>query len=82
MGGLDQELIQGLQSMDPTERLLAEVWLIENGDESMNFLENAIETGAVAPCLAGPCMAEILRRKLRGEVRSATTWLVMDAVCC
>lgn len=77
--GMEQELIRGLQSMDPTERLLAEVWLIENGEESMDLMENAITNGAVSPCVVGRCMAEILHRKLRGETRSATTWLLMDA---
>lgn len=79
---LDQELLQALQSMDRTKRLLAEAWLVENGDESMWYLEHAIGSGAVAPSVVGPCMAEILRRKLRGEMRSATTWLVAEACCC
>lgn len=79
---VEQELIHGLRSADPTERLLAEAWLIENGETSMSFLEDAIATGAVTPLLAGPCMAEILRRKIRGETRSSSMWLVMEVSCC
>ena len=76
-----QELLRGLASVDPTERLLAEAWLVENGQESMDFLEHAIAAGAVNPQRVGPCMAEILRRELWGESRSPTTWLIMDVSC-
>jgi hypothetical protein len=79
---VEQELIHGLRSADPTERLLAEAWLIENGETSMSFLEDALAAGTVTPWLAGPCMAEILRRKIWGDNRSPSRWLVMEVSCC
>lgn len=67
------ELLRGLQSADPNLKLLAEVLLAENGEESMRLLEEAIAAGWLSPHLAGPCMAEILRRQVRGEASTMVT---------
>jgi hypothetical protein len=55
------ELVEGLESSDPSLRLLAWNLLVENGKQSMHFLESAVATGKVSPQVAGPLMAEILR---------------------
>ncbi len=60
------ELVEALESSDPCLRLLAQSLLVENGEQSMDLLENAVATGKVSPQVAGPCMAEILRG---GEAR-------------
>jgi hypothetical protein len=55
------ELVEALESPDPRLRLLAQTLLVENGQDSMRLLEDAVATGIVSPQVAGPCMAEILR---------------------
>jgi hypothetical protein len=55
------ELVEALESPDPSLRLLAQSLLVENGESSMDLLEGAVATGIVSPQAAGWCMAEILR---------------------
>ena len=55
------DLVDGLESSDPEVRLLAQTFLVENGESSMGLLESALALGIVDPDVAGPCMAEILR---------------------
>ena len=57
------ELAEALKSPEPRLRLLAQNLLIENGEVSMDLLEDAVVQGIVSPEGAGPCMAEILRRR-------------------
>jgi hypothetical protein len=65
------ELVEALQSTDPTLRLLAQSLLVETGKDSMDLLEDAVARGVLRPEVAGPCMAEILRsgqaRQTRGQ---------------
>lgn len=56
------ELVEALQFSNPNLRMLAQTFLIETGKDSMELLEGAVARGAVSPEVAGPCMAEILRR--------------------
>ncbi len=56
------ELVEALESPDPRLRLLAQSLLVENGEDSMDLLEGAVARGIIGPQVAGPCMAEILRR--------------------
>jgi hypothetical protein len=62
------ELVEALESRDPRLRLLAQALLVDNGEDSMRLLENAVAAGVVSPQVAGPCMAEILRS---GQARQA-----------
>ena len=55
------DLVDGLKSMDPAVRLLAETLLVASGERSMGLLESALAAGIVDPDIAGPCMVEILR---------------------
>ena len=55
------DLVEALESPDFCVRLLAQSLLVENGEHSMDLLENAVATGIVSPQAAGPCMTEILR---------------------
>ncbi|MGB9073923.1 MAG: hypothetical protein WCC22_14890 [Terriglobales bacterium] len=55
------ELVEALESPDPSQRFLAQALLIETGEDSMDLLEGAVASGIVSPGVAGPCMAEILR---------------------
>jgi hypothetical protein len=65
------ELVEALESPDPSLRLLAQGLLVENGEDSMDLLEGAVAQGIVSPDVAGPCMAEILRsgraKQIRGQ---------------
>lgn len=65
------ELVEALQSRDPSLRLLAQSLLVETGKDSMDLLEGAVARGILSPEAAGPCMAEILRsgqvRQTRGQ---------------
>jgi hypothetical protein len=56
------ELVEALESPDPCLRQFAQSLLVENGKDSMDLLEGAVARGIVSPQVAGPCMAEILRR--------------------
>jgi hypothetical protein len=55
------DLVEGLESMDPELRLLAQTFLVESGEHAIGLLESALAAGIVDPSVAGPCMAEILR---------------------
>ena len=55
------DLVAGLESSDPTVRVLAQELLVQSGEYSMGLLESALTAGVVNPNVAGPCMAEILR---------------------
>jgi len=55
------ELVEALESPDPDLRSLAQSFLVESGEDSMDLLESAVATGIVSPQAAGPCMTEILR---------------------
>ena len=55
------ELVEALQSTDPSLRLLAQSLLVETGEDSMDLLEGAVPRGILSPEVAGPGMAEILR---------------------
>ncbi|MBZ5613821.1 MAG: hypothetical protein LAO23_07425 [Acidobacteriia bacterium] len=66
------ELVDGLESSDPCLRLLAWNLLVENGEQSMDFLESAVATGQVSPQVAGPLMAEILRSGEAGPIGGKT----------
>lgn len=68
--GLD--LVEGLESGDPKLRLLAQMLLVESGEDSMGLLQSALATGALSPEVAGPCIAEILR------IRFASHWTTKD----
>src|SRR5665811_2569684 len=49
------DLVDGLKSMDPAVRLLAETLLVASGERSMGLLESALAAGIVDPDIAGPC---------------------------
>jgi len=55
------DLVDGLKSGDPEVSVLAQTFLVENGESSMGLLESALAMGIIDPEVAGPCMAEILR---------------------
>jgi hypothetical protein len=55
------ELVEALQSSDPSLRMLAQTFLVETANNSMDLLEGAVASGVLRPEVAGPCMAEILR---------------------
>jgi hypothetical protein len=66
------ELVEGLQSSNPDLRLLAHIFLVETGKDSMDLLEGAVARGDLSPEVAGPCMAEILRSAHAGRDRTRT----------
>ena len=76
------ELIRGLQSVDPGLRSVAKVLLVENGQRSMQLLEDALAAGSLSPCIAVQCIAEILREQIRQECRQTTTWTPIDVSEC
>ena|SRR5579864_373317 len=55
------DLVDGLKSSDPEVSVLAQTFLVENGESSMGLLESALAMGIIDSKAAGPCMAEILR---------------------
>lgn len=55
------ELVEALGSPDPRVRQVAQCFLVESGEKSMELLEDAVRAGIVAPETVGPCMAELLR---------------------
>jgi hypothetical protein len=63
------ELVEALESPDPRLRLLAQAFLVDNGDNSLSLLESAVATGMASPETVGPCMAEILRNERRRQDR-------------
>ena len=63
------ELVEALESPDPCLRLLAQSFLVENGEDSMDLLEGAVARGVLSPEVAGPCMAEILRSGQARQIR-------------
>jgi hypothetical protein len=73
------ELVDALQSSDPSLRMLAQTFLVETGKDSMDLLEGAVARGALSPEVAGPCMAEILRR---GQARQISPQHVGDVLLC
>jgi hypothetical protein len=78
--GLD--LIEGLESADPKLRVLAQMLLVESGEDSVGLLESALAAGVVSPAAAGPCIAEILRiryTKPTGRVKGWNGVLLADA---
>jgi hypothetical protein len=64
------ELVEALQSSDPSLRMLAQTFLVETGKDSMDLLEGAVARGALSPEVAGPCMAEILRSGQARRIRT------------
>jgi hypothetical protein len=64
------ELVEALQSSDPSLRILAQTFLVETGKDSMDLLEGAVARGALSPEAAGPCMAEILRSGQARQIRT------------
>jgi hypothetical protein len=66
------ELVEALESPDPCLRFLAQSFLVESGEHSMDLLESAVATGIVRPQVAGPCMAEILRSRQARETSEQT----------
>ena len=54
------ELVEALESADPSLRSLAQALLVESGEPSMDLLEDAVATGRVSPQIASSCMVEIL----------------------
>jgi hypothetical protein len=57
------ELLAALDAPDPCLRRLAQTLLVENGNQSMDLLEYAVQNGMVNPEVAGPCMVEILQKE-------------------
>lgn len=77
------ELIEGLQSSDPSLRMLARTFLVETGKNSMDLLEGAVARGDLSPEVAGPCMAEILRSGQAAQTRGqAITQRLGDVLLC
>jgi len=66
------ELLVALDAPDPYLRLLAQILLVENGEQSMDLLEYAVANGIVNPEVAGPCMVEILQSEQHGQTEDAT----------
>ena len=62
------DLVDGLKSRDPEIRVLAETFLVDSGESSMGLLESALALGVVDADIAGPCIAEIFRRRLAKPV--------------
>ncbi len=77
------ELVEALESPDPRLRLLAQSFLLENGEDSMDLLESAVARGSISPEAAGPSMAEILRsaRVRQTGGRTAKRRLVDASLC-
>ena len=81
--GAGWELVEALQSSDPSLRMLAQTFLVETGKDSMDLLEGAVARGALSPEMAGPCMAEILRRGQARQIRTpASPQHVGDVLLC
>jgi hypothetical protein len=55
------KLLEGLESPDPTLRMLAQTFLVEGGSASMRILEGALSAGVLSSGTAAPCIAEILQ---------------------
>ncbi len=73
------ELVEALHSKDPKTREIAQGILLEGGDTSFDFMEDAIRAGAAAPEALGACMAEILRRRQSRESGERQTTRCCDA---
>ncbi len=77
------ELVEALQSSDPSLRMLARIFLVETGRDSMDLLEGAVASGILRPDVAGPCMAEILRSGQTGQTcRQAIPQHLGDVLLC
>ena len=76
------ELIRGLQSLDSGLRSIAQVLLLENGQRSIELLENALAAGSLSPYIAVQCITEILRKQIRQERTQKTTRIPIDVSEC
>ena len=77
------ELVEALQFSEPSLRMLAQTFLVETGKDSMDLLEGAVASGTLSPEVAGPCMAEILRRGQARQISiQAIPQHVSDVLLC
>lgn len=77
------ELVEALQSPDARLRSLAQSFLVETGEDSMDLLEGAVAGGILSPEVAGPCMAEILSNgRARQTPRKAVKKHLGNALIC
>jgi HEAT repeat protein len=77
------ELIEALESVDPSVRAIARLLLVDKGADSLLLLEDALVTGAINPATASECMAEIMRnRQVPQAARQITSRHLFDVLLC
>jgi hypothetical protein len=77
------ELIEALESADPSVRAIARIMLVDKGEDSLLLLEDALVTGAINPATASECMAEIMRnRRMPKPAREITSRHLFDVLLC
>ena len=77
------ELIEALESADPSVRAVARLLLVDKGEDSLLLLEDALVTGAINRATASGCMAEIMRNRQTPQVsRQITSRHLFDVLLC
>ena len=77
------ELIEALESADPSVRAVARLLLVDQGEDSLLLLEDALVTGTLKPATASECMAEIMRnRQMPKPAREITSRHLFDVLLC
>lgn len=77
------ELIEALESADPSVRAVARLLLVDQGEDSLLLLEGALVTGTINSATASECMAEIMRnQQMPQAVRQITSRHLFDVLLC